>query len=125
MFINISNHHSDKWGKEQKEEAFKWGNCNEIIDLGFPNIPSDWDETELKTCVSLWENIISDNTKGEKQNRVVIHLMGETGFICGLFRRLFHNSNFTIVHSTTERIVVEKDGQKVSTFKFCKFRETI
>lgn len=34
MFINLTNHPSDKWSKEQLEAARKYG---EVVELVFPN----------------------------------------------------------------------------------------
>lgn len=128
MFINISNHHSSKWSKKQIEAALKLGNCNEIINLGFPNVDPHWDRDQLFDEAIVWFDKIRDIVKENirdivKENSCIIHLMGETGFVCRLGIELDFEG-FDIVHSTTERIVEEKDGQKISTFKFVQFRRT-
>ncbi|MDR0612493.1 MAG: hypothetical protein LBG45_03230 [Dysgonamonadaceae bacterium] len=48
--------------------------------------------------------------------------MGEPVF-CFLLAQLLLNANITCFTSTTERIVVEKDGMKTSEFRFGRFRE--
>lgn len=51
--------------------------------------------------------------------------MGETGFTVNLSNELFVEG-FTVVHSTTRRVVEinEETGVKVSKFNFVQFRKT-
>ena len=53
---------------------------------------------------------------------LVVHLTGEAGFCTRLGVALWYR-HAVVVHSTTDRVVVEKDGGvKESVFKFVKFR---
>jgi hypothetical protein len=133
MFINVSNHPITKWGRKQQEDALHI-NCgamtdNALIDLGFPTINPHWDIGELLECVLKWkEKILLTKATNEsgflKNDKVTIHLMGETGFISLLGLELWKNG-FNVVHSTTERKVVEKDnGEKISVFEFIQFRKS-
>ncbi len=44
IFLNHTNHPSDKWSKEQIAAAEKFG---EITDLPFPSIPPEFDKDEV------------------------------------------------------------------------------
>ena len=48
VFINLSNHPSCDWGKDQREEAEKYGS---IVDIPFPNIPSGISSFELDRMI--------------------------------------------------------------------------
>lgn len=122
MFINISNHPSSKWGKEQIEKAKEIGN-GEVIDIPFPNIDPRWSTDEVfAEAVKLLDIVHEKVTEFYKLH--YIHVMGESGFIWA-FINVVQNScrHITCVHSTTERVVEEKDGQKISVFRFVQFRE--
>lgn len=45
MFLNVSNHPSSKWDKEQLEAAEKWG---KIEDIAFPVVPPEAEEEEIE-----------------------------------------------------------------------------
>lgn len=51
-FVNFSNHSSNSWGEQQKQEAQKWGR---IIDVPFPAVnPEDTNQEIIelaKNCV--------------------------------------------------------------------------
>lgn len=119
LFINLSNHSSEKWSNEQIDAT----NGAKIIDIRFPNINPHWDEKELNDCVQFFFHEIEDTCKENNISTATVHLMGETGFVCRLGRLLF-SKFFTVVHSTTERIVEEKDGVKQSIFQFVRFRKS-
>lgn len=44
MFINLTNHPSGRWSSEQTAAAEEYG---EIVDIPFPNVPADADETDV------------------------------------------------------------------------------
>jgi len=127
-FINISNHPSDKWSKEQREAALALTKDNLIIDIQFPNVPADMGEEHLH-----WLAIdISD--KIEKMLPMIDHLLdafmvqGEMTLTYQLIRML--NSHFPGVpcvaacseRNTEETVNREGDVVKVSIFKFIQFR---
>ena len=45
MFINLTNHPSDKWSESQRKAAEEYG---EIVDIGFPDIDSKMSSEEVK-----------------------------------------------------------------------------
>lgn len=121
MFVNISNHHSSKWSEEQRRAAMELG--GEIVDIPFPNVPPAAGEGDL---MDLSDALISKiKTLEECEDVVVVHVMGEAGLTYRVVNDIYLDFKITCVYSTTERIVEEKDGQKISTFKFVKFRSYV
>lgn len=119
MLINLSNHPSHNWSKDQLSAAQQYG---EIIDLPFPNIPPEADIEQLQPLLNEYYNKIL--TFGNP-DRVVIHLMGEMTFTFMLLSRLL-NAGYHCISSTTNRIVEEiATGEKRVVFQFCKFRDYI
>lgn len=116
MLINLSNHPSVNWSKEQTELAI--AQFGSIKDMPFPNVPPDaTTEQVCELAKSFLEKI--KNTPSV----TAVHLMGEMTFIVAL-TRLLQLEGIKVVCSTTERIVLEeKDGKKTMQFQFCQFRE--
>ena len=114
MFINLTNHPSSGWGKEQLEAALKFG---EVVDLSFPNIEPSFTFEEIQ---DLADSVVAGILKfGEKP---VVHVMGEMTFTYAVVFRL-KALGIKCVASTTERnTVITPDGEKVSLFKFVQFR---
>lgn len=133
MFINLTNHPSTKWTPEQLQAAEDLG--GQIIDVPFPNVDPEGDEEYLNSLVAKYfqrcEDIVVASIPNPRFRKNFVHLMGETGFCARLGARLneIHAGpwpNFTVIHSTTERKVVEnpETGEKTSVFKFVRFRRT-
>lgn len=116
VFINFSNHPSNKWGEKQLQEAKLLACGADIVDIPFPIVPPAMKKDALSAMVDKYVKIVLDH------NPMVVHIMGEMGFVYK-FVKIMHVLNVMTVHSTTDRIVVEKDGQKISTFEFVQFRE--
>ena len=117
MLINLSNHPSHNWSKDQLWAAQQYG---EIIDLPFPNIPPEADIEQLEPLLNEYYNKIL--SLGDA-SRVVVHLMGEMTFTFMLLSRLL-NVGYRCVSSTTNRIVEEiASGEKRVLFQFCQFRD--
>ena len=116
MFINFTNHPSEKWSEEQLNAARQYG---VVIDMNFPIIePGDTKEDVLR-CVKVY----AEKIKEQKAGVTVVHVMGEMTFTHNLVNEL-KDMGITCLASTTERIVkMMPDGTKVSEFKFVQFRE--
>lgn len=116
MLINLSNHPSSKWSDKQKGLAeFLFG---EIVDMQFPNIDPHANEEEVQ--------LLADKYFGELLTIInnpddVVHIMGEQTFCYYLINKL-RDFGIKCLASTTERIVEERDGQKISRFEFARFR---
>lgn len=115
MLINLSNHPSSKWSKEQTEAALHYG---EIADLPFPVVAPEGDENYIAALADEYCNKVIELAGGAP---VTVHLMGEMTLTFALVKR-FHAKGISCVAATTERVVVEVDGEKRSVFNFIKFR---
>ena len=116
MFINLTNHPSDKWSAEQRDAAKEYG---EIVDIPFPDISPETGEDAIKDLAEQYVEKILSYTDN---NAIAVHVMGEMTFVHALVTRLKENG-IRCVASTTERMVKEEDGKKISEFKFVQFRE--
>lgn len=116
VFINLSNHSSDKWTVKQMEAARVYG---DVIDWPFPKIDASWDSADVyRLAVSYFQRI----TEFAPADRVVVHIMGEMTF-CFTLVSMLKSNGYRCVASTSERRVVEKqDGVKEVTFDFERFR---
>lgn len=116
MFINLSNHPSDKWSEEQINAARSYG---EIVDMAFPVIEPILTKEDILRLVKVFTKMIVDNRDG----KTVVHVMGEMTFTYNLVNAL-KELGITCLASTTERnTVMTPDGKKISEFKFVQFRE--
>ena len=121
MFINISNHPSTKWSPEQLAAAGE-----EVVDLGFPSVLPEGKDGYMSALVWEWAEkvrALACEPGSRALTGVTIHLMGETGFVCRLGLELRYGGA-KVVHSTTAREVVERNGVKESVFRFVQFRRT-
>lgn len=116
MFINLTNHPSENWSKEQLEAAQQYG---EIVDMSFPVIEPTFTKNDILHLVKECIEIIM----GMKDGETVVHVMGEMTFTYNLVKAL-HEIGIVCLASTTERLVkMTSDGKKISEFKFVQFRE--
>lgn len=116
MFINLTNHPSDKWSKDQLEAARKYG---EVVDLSFPIIEPTYSKDDIMLLVKECAEAIM----GIKEGDTFVHIMGEMTFTYNLVNAL-KDAGITCLASTTERnTIITPDGKKISEFKFVQFRE--
>ena len=117
MFINLSNHPSDRWGEKQRQYANDLG--GELKDIPFPHINAQATTHDILKLAREYFTQVKKMADGET---VVVHLMGEMTFTHALVRFLQKN-DIRCVASTTERIVEEQDGKKIVQFNFIQFRD--
>ena len=118
--INISNHNSNNWSKEQK------AGFDEIIDIQFPNVPANATTKDvILTAYDLLDKITDEVLTEDELN---IMLQGEFS-LCYKLKELIDKAYWTINYyiPTTERNVVESvniDGAttKNVTFQFVQWR---
>lgn len=116
MFINFSNHPSDKWPANQLQAAHQYG---EIVDLPFPNINPEADEKYITDLANKYAVKIE---KLSAHHKVIVHVMGEMNFLYSFVKRM-RAQGIVCVASTTKRIVRELSGdRKESFFQFVQFR---
>jgi len=118
--INISNHNSNNWSKEQKA-------CfDEIIDVQFPNIPANATTKDvILIAYDLLEKLTDEVSTEDELN---IMLQGEFS-LCYKLKELLDKAYWTVNYyiPTTERKVVERyfpDGKvvKETIFQFVQWR---
>jgi hypothetical protein len=116
MLINLSNHPSGKWSLEQLQAAAQFG---EIVDLPFPNVSPDGDGVYIR---ALCDEYVSKVEQIAGDRKATVHVMGETTFTFVIVNALIRKE-FTCIASTTERVVREENGEKITKFEFKQFRK--
>lgn len=121
-FYNLTNHPSSKWSEEQKAAALQIVGGEDgagiIVDIPFPNIPPDANKLNVRKTVY---DCYAKYFDGANRNDVVL-VQGEMVFTFHMVN-LLQSECIRCVAATTERIVEERpNGEKVSVFKFIKFR---
>lgn len=90
-----------------------------IEDLPFPAVSPSMDDEELDGLVEKYTEMIVNACDS---NTTCVHIMGEMTFTYRMVTRL-KSLGFCCVASTTERVAeTTSDGQKLSTFRFVRFR---
>ena len=113
VFVNISNHPSDRWSDDQRRAALQI--ADQIIDLPFPNVPP---EASTKEAVEIGLELLM----GLPEGTVAAMVQGEFTLTTFLVRAL-QMRGVTPYAATTERRVEElPDGRKVTQFRFVQFR---
>lgn len=115
-FINFSNHPSSGWGEQQMLQAERYG---QVIDLPFPQVdPAMTGEQVRELAAECVARIVDEGDPAT----LTVHVMGEMTVVFHVVTAL-KARGVRCVASTTERIVTEADGKKVSEFRFVQFRE--
>lgn len=118
MLINLSNHPSAKWPEEQLKAANTLYGA--VVDMPFPNIDPEWDTARVAALAGEFADRCNSMLPVGDINAV--HIMGEMIFTHH-FVNLTKGPGVNCVASTTIRVVQINDaGEKVSRFKFVKFR---
>lgn len=115
MFINLSNHPSEGWNKEQLAAAQQYG---DIVDIHFPNIEPAFTSSMVK---SLADSTVDKITALGKD--ITVHIMGEMTFTYAVVSRLKALGIICLASTTERNTITTPDGKKISEFKFVQFRE--
>lgn len=118
MFINFSNHLSDKWQRKQIDSADIYG---EIMDIPFPMVPATTTSEEIKRIAVDYAKKILEMKPD------VVMVQGEFTLTYAVIE-LLKKENIRCVAACSDRVTKEiilKDGniQKESIFEFVQFRE--
>ena len=117
MFINFTNHPSEKWNDEQRRASKRYG---DIIDLPFPQIVPNATDEELQR---LSQEYVQKIMALADSQTLTVHIMGEMTFTFMVVTKL-KELGIKCVASTTERkTTYNSNGVKLSEFSFVKFRE--
>lgn len=125
MFVNISNHDSSNWSREQVEHAFLLSETEVIIDVPFPQVDARLQsEAVKKMAQELHDKVLLDDRITPENSTIMVS--GEFTLTYALVE-LFKADGFTVVAACTERVSEEKvqpDGSvlKTSKFEFVRFR---
>ena len=120
IFVNFSNHPSENWNNEQISAAKRIVSGGSIVDIAFPQVSGDADESEIsRTADKYAKEIISLNPSA-------VMCQGEFG-ICLEVVTILKNNGIKVLYSCSERktveTVIENRTEKTSVFKFVRFRE--
>lgn len=118
MFINFSNHVSEKWSDKQLEEARKYG---KLVDIRFPHVDPYCTDEQINEMVDKFYNEIM------KYDNPVVMLQGEFVLSYRLINKL-KASGVKVVAGCSERRTieyVEEDSMttRKSEFEFVMFKE--
>ncbi|MFN3588392.1 MAG: hypothetical protein ACK4UP_03355 [Spirosomataceae bacterium] len=113
MLLNLTNHPSEGWPENQRNEAVK--RYQSILDWPFPSIPPALSSEELDNWVSDYQHKII------AIQPTAVHVMGEMTFCFRLIEKL-KSAGIACIASTTERVTVQKENVKTAYFEFVQFR---
>ena len=122
VFINFSNHPTNRWTLEQKNAAHELADCDTIIDLKFPRVPTDADFDEIEDLAFDYVDQIAE-IAGDKQCYVMVQ--GEASLSCAVVCIINNRTerNIIPVCATSERLAEEQpDGVIKHRFEFVRFR---
>ena len=118
MLINLSNHPSANWSKEQQQAAQVYGT---ITDMPFPAIAPTFNSNVIKDLAEHFFIKVMSEFATHSDKPSAVHVMGEMTFAFTLIA-LLQKKDITCLASTTERQVEEQQGKKLVSFNFVKFR---
>ena len=126
MFINLTNHPSDRWSEKQINAAKELG--LEIKDIKFPNIPSNATEADVFALAKNYYDIVVNEFNNDKapEEYFAVLLQGEMTF-CYRLASMLSDLHINVYAACSERVVTEKvvggKTMKTSEFEFVKFRK--
>lgn len=115
VFLNLSNHPSALWGREQLRAAGTYG---QVVDMAFPSICPEISAEEVQKLADEYLTKVLEYTVNAN---VTVHIMGELTFTF-IMVRMLQEHGILCVASCSERIVREENGEKISRFEFVRFR---
>lgn len=117
MFINLTNHPSDKWSDKQRQAAEEYG---EIYDINFPNIDSKMSSAQVKEFAAGYVDEIV------KKKPECVLCQGEFTFSYQVINLLKQKGIKTVAACSerhTSEMVAGDVTNRVSLFEFIQFRE--
>ena len=113
IFINFSNHPSEKWSKKQKSAARKYGKVTDII---FPVVDEAGDEAYIRCLADEYLDKIMEYKPS------AVMCQGEFCLSFVIITAL-KEKGITVLAACSKRIVKEIGEEKKSVFLFERFRE--
>ena len=120
LFINFSNHPSDRWTDEQKSAV-----DGKIVDLKFPSIDPNWASGDIQAEISPWMEVIyrlqDEHSATEAETTVMVQ--GEMTFTFALVSALKSSGIRAVAACSDRRTAENRNGTKTVSFRFVQFRE--
>lgn len=113
IFINFTNHPSDKWGKEQMDGASAYG---KVIDIPFPAVDPGATREEIIELASGYIDEIM------KHHPIAVLCQGEFTLCYSVISGLKAHG-VVVLAACSRRLVVETEEGKIVRFVFEGFRE--
>lgn len=113
VFINFTNHPSNKWSDEQRKAAAKYG---DIVDVPFPKVDPKMSSEEIKAITEEFVDKIIN------YNPTAVLCQGEFTVCYNVVSKL-KKDGVMVLSACSERIVQETNEGKIVKFKFEQFRE--
>jgi hypothetical protein len=134
IFVNVSNHASDKWSEKQINEAKKLASDG-IIDVSFPAIDPTASTDDIIDLVDDFYYQIVYHCNGDTypngdpacydKDEIIVMIQGEMGFTFAMINEL-EKAGITCVHACSERKSVDLgNGKKSVQFDFIQFRQYV
>jgi hypothetical protein len=114
MFLNFSNHPSDKWSREQVAAATAYG---EIVDMPFPEVDADGDEGYVQRLA------VEYAAKIRECKPAAVLCQGEMTLAFAVAAMLAE-SEVAVLAACSKREVVEETDEDGATVKRAQFRFT-
>ena len=113
LFLNFTNHPSEKWDSSQIKEAVKYG---KIVDMPFPAVEPVLDKEGIQKIAEEYVEKICE------MHPAAVLCQGEFSLTYQIVRML-QEEGVLVFAACSKRRVVEQDGKKIVEFVFEKFRE--
>lgn len=118
MFINYSNHPSDRWSKEQYGAALEYG---DVYDMPFLSVPPQYTREQVQQMAK------SEAVKIASKKPTAVLCVGDFSMTYALVNEL-KKRGITVLSACSERETVETTNDagetvKTAVFKFVRFRE--
>ena len=111
-FVNFSNHPSSQWTREQLDASESYGT---VVDFPFPAVSPDADEKEISDLAQqCLQQILS-------LNPAAVMCQGEFT-LCFQVVNLLKDNNIPVLAACSERKTIEKNGFRLSEFRFVRYR---
>ena len=138
VLINLSNHKSEQFTKEQKE--YNDTTYDEVVDLPFPQCSKEQHEEEYLLTAEQFRDAIKDEIIILIKNHhrlddfyVDIMICGEWGMTYLLVNQAKELQKYwqkakmnriymDVVYPSSERIILERDGKTTHVFQFDRYR---
>ena len=115
MLINLTNHPSALWTKEQREAC---SGFDGIMGMEFPSVDPAWDEDDIARAA----DDICRHLTGIKGVEAV-HVAGEHTLTVAIVARLLKVGTRCLTSTTERNSVDTPDGRIIKTFRFVRLED--